>query len=296
MSGRLLNVGAKITMYRRAPGTPQGFVNSNPQFFSGLTNGIEITDLRCQIKVEKSVDAEPNQAEITITNLSEHTRTDLVRKPLTVRIDAGFDGNLRHLFIGDLRHGWTEQDHADIETKLQLADGDRAWRYAHVNRSYKKGTPLATILKDAAASAGLIVDAKILASPELQQQVAMGYVLQGPTRDELTRLLRPLGFSWSVQDGRFQLLTDTSTRADQAIVVSEANGMHGSPEWTTPDQAGKPAALKVKMALYPELTPGGRIQVLSRDTNGMFRIEKVTHTVDTMGQDHMSEIEAKPSP
>lgn len=295
MSDRLFKPQAKVTVFRLRGGTPGTFSYNNPQYFTGLTNAVEITDLRMQIKIEMNVDKEPNTGEVTITNLSETTRSDMKIKPLSVEIDAGFDGNLRHLFRGDLRQGFSEMKGADWETKLQLADGDRAYRYARVNKSYKRGTKLSQILKDCASSMGLTIDTKTLGSPDLQNAVASGHVMLGSTRDELTKLLAPFGYHWSIQNGKFIALRDEETSDTQAYVISEDTGMMNSPTWTTPDQSGKPSALHVKSLLFPELQPGGRIVVRSRDTNGTFRIEKLTHTLDTMGTEALTEIEAKPS-
>jgi hypothetical protein len=271
-------------------------VYSNPQAFS-LPNATEITDARIQFKIEKSLDSEPNKCELTITNCAETTRVNLTTKPLMIQLDAGYDGNQRKLFLGNLRFGFSElTDDADWETHLQLADGDGAWRYARVNRSYKRGTPVSVLLQDAAKSMGLTIDASVLGSSDLQAQVANGHSLYGATRDELTRLLAPYGYSWSIQDGKLQILTDTQVRSDQARVISEDTGMVYSPQWQVPDKAGKPAMLHLKCQLYPELAPGGRIQVSSRDVNGMFRIEKLSHSGDTHGDDWLTEIEAKPNP
>jgi hypothetical protein len=296
MTSRLYKRMMRVSCYRASPGQPGGFVSQNPQFFETLPNAIVIDGLRVQINVEKHTDAEPNKADVVIYNCNEQTRAFLEARPLTVRIDAGYDDNLRHVFTGNLRHGYSTLAVPNWETHLQLADGDRAWRYARVNRAYKKGTTVATVLQDAAKSMGLIVDGRTLASPDLQAQFASGRTLQGATRDELTRLLGPYGYQWSMQDGRMQILKDDDVRQDQAQVISEDTGLIGSPEFTSPDKVGKPAALRLKSLLFPELTPGARIVVRSRGVNGTFRMERVTHDADTHDDSWHTEIEAKPSP
>ena len=295
MTQRLFKHVARVTAYRQRAGTPGGFIFGNAQFFD-LPNATIITGLRIQFKVTKSVDSEPNPGELTITNASEQTRVNLQTKPLRLKIEAGFDGNYRHVFTGDLRHGYSELNGSDWETKLRLGDGDQAWRYARVNKTYKRGANVATMIQYAASTMGFIIDAKTLASPELQAQVASGRALEGPTRDELTRLLAPYGYHWSMQDGQIQILRDDETRADTARVISEETGMIGSPTFGAPGKNGKPAMLNIKSRLYPELTPGARVVVRARAINGTFRMEKLTHSGDTHGDDRTTEIEAKPSP
>ena len=292
---RLANHACKVTAYRT---TAVGFAAQNPQFFiQQPSNAIEITDLRMQFKIEKSLEKTPNRCEVTITNCSSTTRAFLQTKPLVVRIDAGDDDNIRHLFTGDLRHGYSKIDGTEWLTVLELADGDRAYRNARVSRSYGKGTSVVTALKEAAAAMGLQLSNDILASADLQKQFATGRTLHGPAREELTRLLAPFGYNWSIQDGRMQILKDQNASATTAWVITQDTGrMVGSPEYTTPDKETKPPLLKIKARLFPELTPGGSISVASRDVQGLFRINKLTHTGDTHGDDWDTETESSPRP
>lgn len=294
MNNRLFHRDCKVTCYRAQPGTPGGFVNSHPDFFEPLPNAVEITKLRVQFQIEKHIDESPNTCDITITNLSESTRTNVQKKPLIVRIDAGYQDNLRHLYTGDLRWSFSKRETTDWETLMQLGDGDRAYRYARVNRSFPAGTNVLTVLQECAKSFGLELDKTITTSPDLQRQFASGRVLTGATRDELTTLLAPFNYRWSFQDGRMQILRDEETRADQAILVSKENGMINVPSYAPPSKPGEPPTLTVKMLLYPQLTPGGTIKVESKSLDGIFRVERVTHTGDTHGEDWTSEIEAKP--
>ncbi len=291
MSGRLFKASAKVTAYRSVAGTPGGFVAANPQFFDQLPNAIEIENLRVQFEIEKSLDKEPNKCTVTVTNASPSTRVDLQAKPLIVLVQAGYDGELRYLFKGDLRYGFSHQDGTEWLTEMQLADGDRAYRYAQISKSYRKGMTVVSALRDCAKSMGLAIDTNTAISPELQAEFASGRSLWGDTRDELTRLLAPYGYQWSIQNGRLTILKDGQTTPGQAIVVAEHTGMIGSPEFSVPEQAaasssGKPRKnnypkLQIRMLLYPELTPGMTINVQANAINGMFRVERVKHTGDT---------------
>lgn len=286
---------AKVTAYRGRAGTPGGFVASNPSFFEQLPNGIEITKLRIKAQVDKSSDKEPNTCKITIHNCNEQTRTFLEQKPTIVRLEAGYDGVLRQLFIGDIRTCYTDFTTSTPETHIQLADGDRAWRFAQVNKTYRKGTPVAVVLKDAAASLGLSVDARVLASKELQAQFAAGRTLSGATRDELSALLGEFGYNWSIQDGRLVILKDNETLPGEALLISADSGpMIGSPSFCAPDKPKKPTLVKVKSKLYPQITPGCRIAIRSRTIHeSAFRVEKVTHEIDTREGPFDSAIEGK---
>jgi len=290
---RLFKRACKVTIYRTAE--PGSFIASNPQFFVQQPNAIEVSELRVQFKIEKSLESSPNACEVTITNANPATRAFLEKKPLVVRLDAGYDDNSRHVFTGDLRYGQSQLDGTDWNTTLQLGDGDRAYRNARVSRSYRKGTSVITALKEVATSLGLQLSGDVAASPDLQVQFASGHSLQGPARDELTRLLAPFGYHWSIETGRLQILKDQAVAPGTAFLISQDTGMIGSPDYATPERNGKPPQLKVKTLLYPELFAGAPINVNSRDVEGVFRINKLIHSGDTHDSDWTTEIEAIPT-
>ena len=293
MTALLFKRGVRLTVYQPKSSTA-GFIGQNPQFFTPQPNGIVIQNLRVQFKIEKSLEKTPNTCEITITNCSAQTRTFLNTKPLTVQLDAGYGDELRYVIAGDVRHAYSKKDGGDWETVLQIAEGDRAYRYARVSRSYTKGTNVITAVREAAASMGLQLTPDVLASQDLQAQFATGRTLQGATRDELTRLLAPYGYHWSIQGGQLQVLKDQNAAPGTAFSISQSTGLLDSPEYSTPEKPGKTPALKTKTLLYPELIAGATISVDSLAVSGLFRIAKLTHTGDTHGDDWCTECESTP--
>lgn len=251
--------------------------------FQPTPNAITVTDLRVQASIEKTNGSEPNKCDVTLTNLSAGTRAELAKKPITVQIEAGYDGILYHLYTGDLRDARSDRKDSDWETKLQLGEADRVYRYAHVNRSFKKGTKAIDALHEVAKTMGLVIPADVAITADLQKQFAAGVSLFGPARDELTRLLAPYDYGWSIQNNRLQILKTDQPTADRAFVMDSSKGMIGSPEWGS-SEAKKPAKLTVKSLLYPQLFPGAKMQLTAQNVKGVFKIDKVTHTVDSHGE------------
>jgi len=279
----------KITAYRQRP------ASGDSKFFEEIGNATVIEDLDVSFKIEKSLSAEPNTCEVIITNLAERSRSEFQRRPLRVHVEAGYrESGPRLLFLGDVQPGsGSRPDGADWRTKLLLGDGWRAFSEARVNRSYKTGTPTRTILRDVARSLGLELPEDVATQPFVQAGIPTGETAFGYASDELARLLGPFGYSFSIQNGRLQILKDEQARSD-FFVIEEDNGMIDSPEMGAPDKSGKPPSLTVKHLLYPELVPGGKIEVRSRAINGRFKIVKTTHTGDTSGNEWETEVEANP--
>lgn len=282
----------KITLHRQKS---TGFVGEHPQFFEEIGNGVEITDLRMKFKIEKTLEAEPNKCEITIVNLTEQSRNEFKTLPVRVRIEAGHDFAPRLMFVGDVRKGsGSTLEGSNWETRLLVGDGSRAFANARVSRSYKAGTSVSTILRDAARSLGLELPKDVAESPGVQVAIATGETIHGWAADELTRLLAPYGYSWSIQGGRLQVLADGVVRSGIVREISEATGMTGSPKMGTADKTGKPAPLTVTLKLYPEITPGERIQLISKEFKGLYKVKSVKHEGDTGGTVWDTEIEVLP--
>ena len=286
MSNRLFKRGCRVTILH-----PSNLPN---EWFKATGNVAEIADLRMQFKIEKSLERSPNTAEITITNCNHSTRAELQKKPLIITVAAGYDGNFRHIFTGDLTNGESNLNGIDWETKIQVSDGGRAFQFARITRSYKPGTPVLTLLKDISNALGTPLTPSATQSPDFATQVATGISIQGPARDSLTRLLAPFGFHWSFQSGKLQILQDQNADPTVALVVSQDTGMIGTPEVATPNKGHGSPTLNVKMLLFPEVTPGGSIDVKSARVNGVYRVNKVTHTGDTHGSEWTTQVEAIP--
>jgi hypothetical protein len=240
--------------------------------------------LRVTFSIAKSLTSDPNTCEVTIYNLAERTRSALQHNPLQVRLDAGYQGNVQTIFVGDLKRAPSTPTGVDWATKLELGDGARAYKRATVSRSYLGGVNVRTLVGDLAKSMGLTVPRTIAEAREFGNELAGGEALHGPSAREMSRVLKAQNLSWSVQDGQLQILRPTDVRANEAIV---------SPEYGPPAKPGGAPLLTVRVLLQPDLTPGGKIHVRSRAINGNFRMERVVHTGDTAGQDWYSTIEAK---
>lgn len=269
---------------------PTGFFASGLGFAGFQGNFLTLKGLRVQFHIEKNASKEPNTCDVVVSNLSDDHRAALRQKPLQVRVDAGYDGKTERLFVGDLVFGHSVMNEPDWETTIQLADGSRAFRNANIIRSFKAGISIRQCLLDVAGAMGLKLPS--LDSAEFDKKLTVGISLHGPAQRELSKLLRPLRFDWSIQDGSLQVLARNAPNADQAVVVSETTGMLGSPELGPPESKGKPPILTVVSMLKPRVRPNGLIKVEARTHSGLYRLKRVTHEGDTHGEQFQTTMEA----
>lgn len=269
---------------------------SEHDFVSRVTvsNSIKITGLRVAFTIEKQLSKDPNSCELIVNNLSESTRSFLQGRPLKVYLSAGYDGELKQIFVGDVSWADSKRISTGWETAIRLGDGERAIKNARHNRSYISGTKLNSIVKDITESMGLRVPTSASDAVDLAHDLVSGTAVSGPSHRQLTQMLEAKGMRWSVQDDQMVILKNDETLPNASRVISAQTGMIGTPGFGTPEKKGKPPALSVSTLLYPELTPGGRIDLQSRTARGLFKIQSVRHSGDTHGTSWQTDVEANP--
>ena len=128
----------------------------------------------------------------------------------------------------------------------------------------------------------------------MRREYVGGASLSGLAHREVSRLLAPFGLTWSIQDGRLQIFAETTVRSGEAWRIDVASGMLGSPEWSSPPSKGKKPNVVARCQLFPQLTPGDRVELSSSTISGVFKLESVSHKGDTRDRDFETELEGSP--
>jgi hypothetical protein len=276
-----------------------------------------ITDLRIQFKVKKTLKKEPNTCDIAVANLNESSRAQLQKKRFRIVLEAGYLDSIAQLFAGDSRYVDQVLDGATWLTKIQCGDGEKAYRYLRVAESFRPGTRVVDVINAVAQASGMKLVGHVAELRAVTEQFLQGHVAFGKVATELDDLLTGRGFTWSIQDGQLQVLKVDGAVGEDAILLSPTTGLVGSPEHGNPEKqvpvsqvsgtaedvgftvSAKnrtgPAVLKAKSLLQPGFRPGRKVKIVSKGTNGIFRIQTVVHTGDTFGGEWYSDLECLPS-
>lgn len=259
-----------------------------------VINGADDPDapgMRVVFKVSASTQKEPNTAEITVTNLAPDHRAALQQKGVKVQLEAGYVGSgLSTFFRGDTRTVDHVRDKADWNSKIKCGDGDRAFRYAQASQSFSADTAAADVLKYLGGQLGLQLGNVPAKVADFSTRFGSGYIVEGSVQRNLDRLVKSLGFTWSIQEGALQVLAPGEALAAAVPLLTPETGLIGSPEMGSPETKGKPQLLKFKALLTP-VRPGGLVELRSERYNGQVRVNKVEHSGDIRGQDWYSAIE-----
>jgi len=270
--------------------------NPTAKSAQGIASGsaIQVTDLAMSFSVKKTLKPEPNTCDLTIYNLSPDHRAALEQMQVaTVQIEAGYQEGTSVLFVGDLRTGVSTHTGVDYETKLSSGDGEKAIKTARVNVAMKKGTATpAKVLQAVASALGVGSGNLSQAVAKLQgagiaNNFSEGVVLSGSAFREMNSICRTCALSWSIQNGKLQILPLGQALQTSAIQIDQNSGMVGAP---TIDNDG---VLNVKTLLIPDVFPGRLLVLNAQRLKGNYRIESCKYDGETHGQNWYNTIQAK---
>lgn len=264
---------------------------TRPDYYSTSAQVFEIEDLHFTFNVEKNLKNEPNTCECTIYNLSERSRVEFDTVGGKFSLLAGYEDATAMVFYGDVTKVDHSRDGADWVTKIQAGDGQRSRKWARVSQTFKGGALVAEVGRVTGSVMGIDpgnLEEKLAGRVE---QYATGHVASGNASREFDKVMLRLGYLWSVQDGRLQVLRPGEATTETIAVLSPSTGLVGSPEHGTATGKGKPATLKARALLTPTILPGRRVQLEDCSAAGLYRVLKVSHSGDTHGSDWFTTLE-----
>lgn len=249
-------------------------------------NGRRIQDLRIKFSCEKQNEGTPNKAEIEIYNLSGATRSIMEAKNTKVRLYVGYLGLTKNafinaginlnssvelIFVGNVNKVTHDIQTPDIITKLEVKDGENAYRNAKIEKGYPPNSTLKNIFKDLNDSMNIPAGSQEVI-PDFKY--ANGLTLSGLTRDHLDVLCRANGLEWSIQDETLQIIKRKKGTTDFAVVLSAETGLVGTPNKTD-------KGVEFESLLQPLLRPGRKVKLESKILSGTYIVRKVKHEGDS---------------
>lgn len=259
-----------------------------------------ITGLRMVCKIEKTLEKTPNNTQIEIYNLSDKSRAVFEQKNAAIRVRAGYGDRVKDIFIGDIGSVVTKRTGADIITQVEAQDGLLAYQSKEADLSFGAGAKIGTILDQLVGAFGLTKGE--VQGLDTEDQYLNGVSFSGKVHKHIDTLLeKQPQLSWSIQDNQLQILPKVKASTRPAVLLTPETGLIGSPfkrvvlnQDIAKKQSGADAenGAKVKSLLNADIVPGRLIRVEAQFMTGTFKVEKVTHEIDTHGTSYYSDIEA----
>lgn len=255
--------------------------------------GREISNMRIAFEVEKDTTPTPNIARVTVSNLSEQTRSLIREHYSRIILSVGYATEDQIvIFSGDVDNVNHKKEPPDVTTLISSGDGRTATRDSRLSISLEPGCTIGQACKVVADRMALSLD-DFLGS---EAQMSGGYAFVGPGETALRQLTNTAGGEYSIQDGRLQLLKRGALRPGTGFLVSPQTGLIGSPERVVNQKGNLDKNVprvqwNLRSLLNPRLQPAQRLEIQSSEVNGVFRIDKLKHTGDTHGDDWFTELQ-----
>lgn len=305
--------------YRLIIGKPV-YIGNKPTNISKYTNtgdnnnAYVVTDANIEFEVKKDNSKEPNKGYVTVFNLSDETVGYLdsnQRESLAVVLEAGYDDQNQQLFSGTVEFVQDNWKGNTRETKLILGDATNNILTTKSARSYRKGTPLNTVLNDLISDLKL-PKGKIVSFGNQTLQYSMAF--SGNTANNLQKLAENTGSTFSVQDGAVYWTTQGKRFNKVVFEISAESGMHDSPTPKNPEAAkrrlekkkkkkaaigekGKTrgeikedAGLTVTTTLNGAILPESTVFLKSHKYTGFYKVVYLTHKGALEGGDWITEL------
>lgn len=269
-----------------------------------IVDDLDLTNVDFSFRVDKNTKAEPNKLEIKIYNLSpDHVAQVTKRaqakgsKGVNVRLSAGYVDNMHLIFDGDAREISTVHNTADRVTTIAAHDGGRAYRESRIGQSFAPGASVSSVIVACAKAMGVGIgnanEASVGASVNgLGSAFPNGITLAGRASDQLSRVTRAAGLTWSIQNSVLQLQKNGQPLQTTSVRIASDAGMVGSPSVEMDSNVTgaaakkkKPTLVKVRTLMIPGIYPGRKVVLDTNEYNGGYQVVEALFTGDTAGND-----------
>lgn len=231
--GRPVQIGEK-------PVNIESYANTNKG------DAYEIKELHMEFSIKKDNSKDPNKGYVTVYNLSDEVVNYLAihqRDSLAVLLKAGYDGDEKLIFTGTVEYVEDNFPDETRQTKFILGDGTLNLTTATTARSYRKGTPVDSVVND------LISDLKLPKGRVVDsagETISHSMAFTGTASQNLANLAKNTSSTFSVQDGAVYWTKEGSRFSNMMFEISEEGGMVGVPTPKQPSSAKKLIAAKSK--------------------------------------------------
>lgn len=241
-------------------------------------------NLRVAFNATKGITGSPNKIDIGIWGLSQATRMAIRGNLTKVQVIAGYSSSGASMGLvasGAILSAIPERQGPDIVLKISALDGYGGMVRGAYSRAFGGQTPISAVVSDIAANLPGVTVGLIDVDGNLFQK---GQQFSGATADQLNSLADQHGFSWSVQDGVFQAISDSRDSGRSFLFSSDTNLLSAAPllNGPTADNVG----VEITAAFDARMKPGDKMIIQSSVNpllDGIYKVTSVNLQFDSHG-------------
>lgn len=253
---------------------PDGVFGSHAKIICGdVTINSEELDLEFTVPFDD--DLEPNEAEVTVYNLSPNT-VNQIKYRSGISIEAGYKDDTGVVFSGYVDKVTTKLDGADRVTTIKCLDS--VSKNTLQERTYKAGTKASYILRDLLKKTGTPI---AVFSVRRDWTYKDEQKVDGDLMENIKKFSQVCGVSTYINKGRIYCRY-IKEGDNLRFTVSEETGLIGSPEpfeeeVSAEDYKETIKGYEAEMLFQHRITAGAIVTLKSVFANGTYRVCKGEH-------------------
>lgn len=241
-------------------------------------------NLRAAFSIRKTLQSVANEGAVTIYNLPRESRERMRRGLTRVRVMAGY-ANTGTMVVGN--GGLLDAVHTNQSgtwvSELPFYDGFGGIARGVVNRTFTSGVTVANVIRTLVEQN---MPGVTVGRIDVDGTIARGgYAMSDRTADVLDDLATQYGFSWSVQNGVFQALSDQRVFGRVfEISFENRNLISASPITQDAADIRFQTGVEIVAILDARVSPGDSIDLTSSSNpqvNGRYKVHAVQFDGDT---------------
>ena len=259
---------------------PSGLWGQKVSITTNQGINIKNDDLDFTFDIPFDDDLEPNEATITIYNLSDETVAKIKRND-QITVTAGYGDDTGIIFAGRISSALTYWQGNDRITNITALDTHNLEDVELEDISYGAGTKASTVLKDLLAKLNLPVAViRIRRDYTYEDKVNV----TGNLFDNIKKYSEVCGISTYINQGKIysRYVKDGD---NISFTVSVDTGMIDDPQVFEEEQVAEDfketiVGYEVKMLLQHRMTTAAKFNIKSRNVSGQFRVRSGSHSYD----------------
>lgn len=244
---------------------PEQAGNNPSAFVAGSV--LDLSQMHFRFRTAQQDVESPNNCTIRVYNLSDATLQAITKYEYSrVILQAGYEGAPAGvIFDGTIKQFRVGRENAtDKYLDLLAADGDLAYNFSIVNTTLAAGsTPkqrVDAVIAEMAKKG--VTEGNVM---EFTGGVLpRGKVLFGMARALMRQETASQGATWSIENGKVNVLPLQGYKPGEAVVLSSLTGLVGMPEQTND-------GVRATCLLNPRLTIGGLVRIDNKSVNQLLQ-------------------------
>jgi len=265
-------------------------------------DALDVSQLRCTFRIEKTIMQQPNFSEVVIYNMSPDTENALIQEGSRIIVEAGYEGEQYGLiFDGNIIQPIRDkEDSVTYRLTLRALDGDRFYVNGFVGFSLLKGQTARSQVDNLVTKSKVPAQLGQVSDGFSKGKLPRGKVVFGLAKDYLRQLAQSQSATFYIEDGKVNIIKATDLPDDEVFDLDPTSGLIGVP-------AQNDNGVSFKCMLNPRLKINGFVRidnslirtqsyqtgqvVRNLDTEGLYRIVGITYLGDTRGDNWHCECE-----